>query len=515
VTLSNRFDPADRAFNLDQPGEDRAGDPVCTAEEYRRMRSNPHDFVGAFEADSRCFAGTKASTWVGLHPQLVAYDPLGSSGYNVGFNPVQTAAAPGTGFGPTETRYYWYAGKVDWDEGGRAVWTPIEFGTANLLPADPIHQHPKGLFGALVIEPEGSSWREDPNTRVSATVTSADGTSFREFVMIVQDDLQLYWLNPKSDDPFEPVPIVSAEAEAAVNYSTAFLLFRLAPPAPWSVAIDPKGQLTIFDQTRVDQTRIQTDAFLGGDPPTPVWTAHAGTPVRFRVGHPGGIFEAHVFTLHGHGWPEYPYRHQSNPANPDGDPYRAIAQVIGDNRLSEWKGQQIGVGPHGHFDFVIEPSEEVDNGAGGPQRVPGDYLYRSFPAVFFEGGFWGIFRVGPEVPEGEERDVIAITSATRLDDGSVALTGSNGPILGTGRFAEAVTVHAGGAGPDGCEGPAVAGRFEFTETAGPMRRWRWTGPLTAGPACVRSSGGGFARTEVPPAGAAAYSASAASPPATR
>ena len=162
-----------------------------------------------------------------------------------------------------------------------------------------------------------------------------------------------------------PVTIVSAEAEAAVNYSTAFLLFRLAPPAPWSVSVPP-GNLAFYNQTAVDQTRIQVDQFMGGDPATPVFAAHAGTPVRFRLAHPGGIFEGHVFTLHGHGWQERPYTHTENPANPTNDPYAPMAQVIGDNRASEWKGQQISFGPNAHFDIVIEPTEDVpENGAGG------------------------------------------------------------------------------------------------------------------------------------------------------
>jgi hypothetical protein len=240
------------------------------------------------------------------------------------------------------------------------------------------------------------------------------------------------------------------------------------------------------------------DQFMGGDPPTPVFTAHAGTPVRFRVLHPGGIFEGHVFTLHGHGWQELPYVHGVNPQNPDNDPYRAIAQRIGDNELAEWKGQQIGVGPNAHYDFVIEPTRGVPgNGAGGPQQVPGDYLYRSFPSVFFEGGFWGIFRVGPEVPTGEQRDVMAITSATR-DGNQVAVTGSSSAILGTERFADRVTLHSGGLDPSSgrCRGEALQGRFVFTGTDGPMRRWRWEGVVAGGHVCAQSAGGGAATAHI-------------------
>ncbi|HEX2225336.1 MAG TPA: hypothetical protein VHN15_14140, partial [Thermoanaerobaculia bacterium] len=497
VRLTNHFVPQDGAFNFNTPADPGTDDKVCTPRQYRMLRENPHNFVGAFEADNRCFGGNKASTWVGLHPQLVSYDPLQSSGYNVGFNPVQTVPAPGTNRGATSTTYYWYAGKVDWNERGRAVWTPVEFGSANLLPADPVYQHPKGLFGALVIEPEGSSWRTDGNTRASATVRKADGTEYREFVLIAQDDLELFWRDSRTGKPIA-VPIVSAEAEAAVNYRTDFLLFKMAPPAPWSVAVDPEGTVTVHNQTEVDQTRIQVSQFQGGDPVTPVLAAHAGTPTRIRMLHPGGIFEAHVFTLHGHGWPELPYTHANNPSNPKNDPYQAIAQRIGDNPLAEWKGQQIGVGPLGHYDFVLEPSSAMHNGAGGSQKVPGDYLYRSFPAVFFEGGFWGLFRVGPEVPAGKQSDVIAITGATRQRQGQVVVTGANSSILGSEKFGETVRVYQGGIDPakGGCQGPELKGRFEVTDTVGPQRKWRWVGSLTGDRVCAVSSGGGYAEATV-------------------
>jgi hypothetical protein len=35
------------------------------------------------------------------------------------------------------------------------------------------------------------------------------------------------------------------------------------------------------------------------------------------------------------------------------------------------------------------------NGAGGAQRITGDYLYRTMTSTQFDGGMWGIFRVTP------------------------------------------------------------------------------------------------------------------------
>ena len=99
-------------------------------------------------------------------------------------NPVQTIAA---GAGGTKV-LQWYAGNVT-GNAGVLTHTPVEFGAINLAPADPLLQHPYGLLGALVIEPSGSTWVEDSNTRAAATVTPASGPKFREFVEIVHDDL--------------------------------------------------------------------------------------------------------------------------------------------------------------------------------------------------------------------------------------------------------------------------------------------------------------------------------------
>ena len=509
VRLTNYFDPTDRAFNFDLPGigRDSVADPRCSLADYLDMRRNPDNFVSNFKADNRCFGSNKASTAVGLYPQLVSFDPTQSSGMNVGRNPVQTVKPEIQGGAGTHTSY-WYAGKVEWDEFNQVVYTPVEFGSANLLSADVLHQHSKGLFGSLIIEPLGSSWSTDPGTRISATVTKKDGESFREHVLMLSDDFEIYWKDPGSSEGavFQPVPVVSAEAVTAVNYSMDFLLFKLAPPAPWTVAVraddkagTPPEKLTIYDQTDVDQTQILVDQVHGGDPATPVFTAHAGDPVRFRILHPGGIVEGHVFTLNGHGWQERPYGHHENPSNPEDDPYLAIAQYIGDNELAEWKGQQIGLGPNAHFDAVIEPTASLPTaGAGGSAGVPGDYLYRTFPAVFFEGGFWGIFRVGPPVPDGEHRDVVAVTTATFVPEGarvptSAVITGTSSSILGTDKFADRVTLFAGpkNAATGLCDGEPLATITEFTGR-GLDRQWRSSVSLEPGTrhVCAWSSGGG-------------------------
>jgi manganese oxidase len=303
----------------------------------------------------------RPSNQVGLHPQLLAYNVANSDGKNVGFNPNQTVGPGGI------ARYTWYAGDVVIN-GSQRIATPIEFGATNLISSDPIKHSNKGAIGSLIIEPEGSTWIEDGGSRAQATVTKPDGTSFREFVMQLQTDINMRFADGS------PVPNLGGptgaedaedSAQKAINYRTEPLWKRMnyAPQTP-------------FEDTRnFDFTNVLTNALVGGDPQTPVFTARAGQQVRFRVLNANGHARNNVFNLHGHFWQEEPYTNKS--------------KVIGNNPFSEFKGALYGVGPSAHYEVIPV------NGAGGGRRVSGDYLYRTQSSFMFDGGIWGIFRVAP------------------------------------------------------------------------------------------------------------------------
>ena len=123
---------------------------------------------------------------VGLHPEMLSLNVLNSDGYNVGLNPPQTAS-PGN-----KVSYQWYAG-VAWIDPNtnNIVHTPVEFGSVSLMPADPIKQASKGAVGALIIEPQGATWTVDPHSRVSATVTKPNLSTFREFVLVLQNNVNM------------------------------------------------------------------------------------------------------------------------------------------------------------------------------------------------------------------------------------------------------------------------------------------------------------------------------------
>jgi hypothetical protein len=303
----------------------------------------------------------RPSSQVGLHPQLVAYNVANSDGKNVGFNPNQTVGPGGI------VRYRWYAGDIAIN-GSQRVATPIEFGATNLISSDPIKHSNKGAVGSLIIEPQGATWIEDAGSRAQATVTKADGTSFREFVVQHQTDINMRFADGT------PVPNIGGptgaedpedSAQKAINYRTEPLWKRMNYPPQ-----------TPFEQTRdFDFTNVLTNAIVGGDPQTPVFTAQAGQLVRFRILNANGHMRNNVFNLHGHFWQE--------------EPYTSGSKVIGNNPLSEFKGAQYGVGPTSHYEVIPV------NGAGGARRVPGDYLYRTQESFQFDGGIWGIFRVSP------------------------------------------------------------------------------------------------------------------------
>jgi hypothetical protein len=355
------------------------------------------------------------STNVGLHPQLLAFDVKTDNGVNLGSNPASTVA-PGT-----KATYTWYAGTMEAGPDGTTKATPVEFGVLNLMPADPLNHPYRGLFGGLVVEPAGSTWTEDPDSHMSATVFPADGgVAFRDFVVIGQDDVDIL-LNGKSN-------YAAGNALAAVNYRTEPAIYRFGQllaafpnsfPAgsttpDWTsltlntTVSPPTGDLATL--AGINWADVKTGDYIsntlvGGDPETPIFSAPAGMPVRFRLLHAGGNGDnQQVFELSGHVWQAEPYQNNST--------------VIASNPASPYVGVTSGFGVTSHFDVLIAS-------AGGVAKVPGDYVYRSWTADQFQAGFWGLFRVAanPGAVAGAFPDTIAVTRVTPADGGKFAVSG--------------------------------------------------------------------------------------------
>ena len=169
---------------------------------------------------------------------------------------------------------------------------PVEYGAINLSSTDLIEHAGKGLVGALVIEPPGSTWTTDANSRLSATVTAPD-TSFREHVTVLQDNLQLHYgsqCTPGDANLQCAVPNIATEGagvaedaedsgQKAINYGAEPLWFRLG--------VTPDTETGDLNNN-TDIHRVYANELVGGDPQTPVFTAKAGQPVRIRLLEPGG-----------------------------------------------------------------------------------------------------------------------------------------------------------------------------------------------------------------------------------
>jgi len=342
---------------------------------------------------------------VGLHPEMLSMNMLNSDGVNIGVNPSQTVA-PGN-----KRSYQWYAGIATIDPAtNKIVHTPVEFGSVALMPTDPIKQPMKGAIGALIIEPQGSHWTVDANSRASANVTKSDLTTFREFVLVLQNDVNMRFVNGDPVHGIGPqgqVEDPESTAQAGFNYRTEPAWFRMkyAPETPLSRADNPLSPLATVD---IDFTKLLSNSLIGSDPQTPVFNATPGKAMRLRLVQPGGHQRNNIFQLHGHVWEEEPY---TTTAAPIGGcvsgvtiiaPTVVCSTVIADNpvstndlvnnRRSEWQGSQMGVGPGSHFDII--PS----GGAGGTFKISGDYLFRTHHSFQFDRGVWGILRVNPTQP---------------------------------------------------------------------------------------------------------------------
>jgi hypothetical protein len=306
------------------------------------LRANAGAWVKVILNNQIPATGQPASSTVGLHPQLVAYDMSSSDGTSVGFNPNQIITAGGS-----SKEYWWYAGDLEMGDDGKIVEKARELGAVNLCPAAPLNQDGNGLIGALIVEPASATWKSQDYVTQAADILDANGGFlFKDFVLLQQTNIA--------------ASTSTTVASSAVNNLSEDLFFRLGTSSP--TATTPVWQ--VLSNSLPGTT--------GGAPVTPTFVAKAGDPVRFRVLQPGGdsVNGNIMFEIHGHSWQQEPWINSS--------------RALGDNPKSNVLGADILV-PHKALNILIDQ-------AGGPNKVPGDYLYYNFLAG---DGAWGIFRVTP------------------------------------------------------------------------------------------------------------------------
>ncbi|HZS11956.1 MAG TPA: hypothetical protein VFA38_06880, partial [Nitrospirales bacterium] len=272
----------------------------------------------------------------------LAFDPRESLGLNVGNNPGDQTIAPG------ESRTYTYYAHPENKETTSLVW---DGGNIVTNPRN-------GLFGAVVVGPRGSqyrdpvtgedislknSWRADVIVDRSLSENSGKA-SYRDVTLFFQDEDNII------GTAFMPY-VQNVAGLTAVNYRAEPYKFR-----------EEQGCTLgkMFQPCAVDKPE---------DPVTPLIEAHAGDPVRIHV--IGANSEQNgMFAVEGHEWPI--------------EPYMAGADMIS---VVEYAGSET-------LDVFLR------QGAGGPFKLAGDYLWSNQRLPYTQSGQWGYLRV---LPAGDQR----------------------------------------------------------------------------------------------------------------
>ena len=210
-----------------------------------------------------------------------------------------------------------------------------------------------GLFGAVIVGPRGSQYR-DPATGEDISLKNAwradvivDRTlpenvnkrNYRDVALFFQDEDNIIGTS------FMPY-LQNVAGLTAVNYRSE--------PYPYREEAGC-GLDKMFMPCVVDAPE---------DPVTPIIEAHAGDPVRIHV--IGANNEQNqMFSVEKHEWPI--------------EPYMAGADMIS---VVEFASSEA-------LDVFIR------GGAGGPYRLPGDYVWANGRLPYVQSGQWGYLRVLP------------------------------------------------------------------------------------------------------------------------
>ncbi len=271
----------------------------------------------------------------------LAFDPKDSLGANVGNNPGDQTIAPG------ESRTYTYYADPFLGETASLVW---DWGNVMTNPRN-------GLYGAVVIGPKGAQYR-DPKTGTDISTKNSwvadvivdrtiqgyeNRVNYRDVALFFQDEDNIIGTS------FMPY-IQNTAGLTSVNYRSEPYKFR-----------EEKGCTLgkVFQPCVVDKPE---------DPATPIIEAHAGDPVRIHVF--GASNEQNgMFSVERHEWPIEPFMR--------GADMISVVEFAGSETLD-----------------AFLPS------AGGPFRLPGDYVWSNQRLPYSQSGQWGYLRV---LPAGDQR----------------------------------------------------------------------------------------------------------------
>ena len=271
---------------------------------------------------------------VSFHASNLAFDPGDSQGINVGYNEGDQTIGPG------EQKTYTFYAHPEIGENAALIQDWAD-GT--------LEQQRDGLFGAIIIGPRGSRYR-DPVTgedislqnswRADVIVDRAipgnrNRANYRDFSLYFQDEDNIL------GSSFMPY-LQKIAGIASVNYRSEPYELRLEEGCE---------QAELFICVAEEEY---------GDPYTPILSAHAGDPVVIHTFMPFSEQNG-VFGVEGHQWPEEPF-------------------LDGADMVS-------------NLEFGASEVMNIYLRAGGPFRLSGDYLYMNHRMAYMEAGQWGFLRV--------------------------------------------------------------------------------------------------------------------------
>ena len=266
----------------------------------------------------------------------LAFNPKDSLGANVGNNPGDQTIAPGG------TRTYTYYADPFLGETSSLVW---DWGSVMMNPRN-------GLFGAVVIGPKGSKYR-DPKSGADISMKNSwvadvviDRTMPGNEMRMNYRDVALFFQDEDNIIGTSFMPYVQNVAGlTGVNYRSEPYKYREEVGCSLG---------KMFQPCTADKPE---------DPVTPLIEAHAGDPVRIHV-FGANNEQNQMFSLEKHEWPIEPHM-------------RGADQIS----VVEFSGSEA-------IDAFI-------SSAGGPYQLPGDYVWSNQRLPYSQSGQWGYFRVLP------------------------------------------------------------------------------------------------------------------------
>lgn len=255
-----------------------------------------------------------------------------------------------------------------------------------------------GLFGALVVEPEGATYHDVETGAELDTVTGSaweaiiidpaldgqeDSKSFREFVVIYHE---------VGDEAITPVRSFDGIAYPLLDDDTLSGVYRPGTRA-LNYRSEPFRRRIEFNNLvhGVDPVTEVSPIFHGkalgygsytfGDPATPIPRSYVGEATKTRLLHAGSeVF--HVHHLHGGG-----DRWRRNPeSDPNSNFWKGLTKVP-DQEIKSVHLDSQSIGPGGSYNL------EHECGAGGCQQAVGDFLYHCHIGHHYIAGMWGFWRV--------------------------------------------------------------------------------------------------------------------------